>query len=238
MTAEEELDAKLYENYRKAGEETGYWGRYFLRELKKKGGVLTLKRMLKPAKSDAIADGFQALIDAGRIDLSVEATALEPRFRNLLTSSEIAEAKRRLDGLPDYLRPQAVSRDDLHPIEVPDDAEYTEGAVKKVTVNAYERDRKARAACIARHGTRCTVCGMSFAERYGEIGKGFIHVHHKKPLAIRRAEYKLRPTIDLVPVCPNCHAMLHTVSPPMAVQDLKAVFQKQTKAEQGVAPNA
>lgn len=214
---------------RKAGEETGYWGRYFLRELKKKGGVATIKRMLKPAKTDTIADGFQALIDAGRIDLSIEATALEPQFSVLLSADEVAEAKRRLDALPDYLHPKQVSKEDLHPTDVPDDSEYTEGAVRKVTVNAYERDRNARAACIKKHGTRCAVCGMSFLQRYGKIGKGFIHVHHKKPLAIRREEYKLRPTIDLVPVCPNCHAMLHTVTPPMAVQNLKAIYDERNE---------
>ncbi len=65
---------------------------------------------------------------------------------------------------------------------------------------------------------------MSFQERYGEIGRGFIHVHHRKPLALRRAEYKLRPTIDLVPVCPNCHAMLHTKTPPLGVDELREIM--------------
>lgn len=229
MTLEEQLDEVLHENYRRCGKETGYWGRYFLREMKKKGGLQTLKRMLRPAKGDPVQGGWQALMDAGRVDLSVEATALDPRFATLLSAEELKEARRRLDRLPEYLKPKDVDREELHPMEVSDDTEFTEGAVRQIMVNAYERDRAARAACIAKFGLRCAVCDVSFAERYGEIGKKFIHVHHKKPLAMRRKEYKLRPTIDLVPVCPNCHAMLHTKNPPLAVDDLRAIYQQNKK---------
>lgn len=230
MSIEEELYETLYENYRKVGKETGYWGRYFLRELKRKGAVPTLKRMLKPAKSDDIAAGFQALIDAGRTQLSIEATALHERFRDLFTEDELSEARRRLELLPDYVHPTKADPEDLDPSEIPDDFEYTEGSIRRITINAFERDRSARAACIKKYGTRCAVCRMSFSERYGAIGKGFIHVHHKKPLAIRRSEYELRPTIDLVPVCPNCHAMLHSSSPPLSVQDLQDIYEERNKA--------
>lgn len=224
MKASELLDQVLRSNYERAGRETGYWGRYYWRELNKKGGVATLKRMLETAKDDKIAKGWQSLLDAGRIDLSIEYTALDPRFSGLFTEAELAEAERRLERIPEYARPRDVDKRDLDPAEVRTDVEYAEGAVRRITVNAYERDRAARAACIARHGVRCAVCEMSFQELYGEIGRGFIHVHHRKPLALRRAEYKLRPTIDLVPVCPNCHAMLHTKSPPLGVDELREIM--------------
>ena len=61
---------------------------------------------------------------------------------------------------------------------------------------------------------------MSFEEMYGKIGHGFIHVHHKKPLAGLKAEYKVDPKKDLAPVCPNCHAMLHTQDPPLGIDEL------------------
>ena len=44
---------------------------------------------------------------------------------------------------------------------------------------------------------------------YGELGQGFIHVHHIVPISKIGKEYKIDPINDLVPVCPNCHAMLH-----------------------------
>lgn len=86
---------------------------------------------------------------------------------------------------------------------------YVEGAVKRITVNAYERNPQARAACLRAHGLSCAVCGFNFASVYGEIGENFIHVHHLKPIAQIGTEYTLDPIQDLRPVCPNCHAMLH-----------------------------
>ena len=93
-----------------------------------------------------------------------------------------------------------------------------------MTVNRYERDPKARGACIALHGLRCAVCDMSFEERYGESGKGFIHVHHKRPLHRKRASNRVDPKTDLIPVCPNCHAMLHRREPPYDVEQLRGML--------------
>lgn len=86
---------------------------------------------------------------------------------------------------------------------------FPEGARASVTVNAYERNAAARAACIAHHGLSCSVCGMNFEEMYGLAGKGLIHVHHLRALASVGAEYEVDPVADLRPVCPNCHAMIH-----------------------------
>ena len=84
-----------------------------------------------------------------------------------------------------------------------------EGALRKVTVNRYERSSVARQKCIEAHGLNCAVCGMNFEEIYGELGKGFIHVHHIVPLNTIGKEYLVDYEKDLIPVCPNCHAMLH-----------------------------
>ena len=84
-----------------------------------------------------------------------------------------------------------------------------EGNVMQLTTNKYERDSIARERCIATRGCRCTVCGFDFEKAYGEVGKGFIHIHHIVPLAKIGKNYQLNPEKDLIPVCPNCHAMLH-----------------------------
>ena len=84
-----------------------------------------------------------------------------------------------------------------------------EGAVKTAKVNRYERSSVARRKCIEYHGARCSICGLSFGEMYGELGEGFIHVHHIVPLNEIGEEYKVDYKKDLIPVCPNCHAMLH-----------------------------
>lgn len=84
-----------------------------------------------------------------------------------------------------------------------------EGTAKAVNVNIYERNPEARKICIKKHGCKCVVCGMDFQATYGELGKGFIHVHHIIPLHSIKSDYVVNGETDLIPVCPNCHAMLH-----------------------------
>jgi len=99
-----------------------------------------------------------------------------------------------------------------------------EGASNKVLLTRYERSRINRAACIEIHGLRCKVCDIYFREAYGEIGEGFIHVHHIIPVSLMARQSVVDPKEDLIPVCPNCHAMLHRRTPPLNVRQLKAML--------------
>lgn len=104
---------------------------------------------------------------------------------------------------------------------------FPEGAKQTVQVNRYERNPEARAKCIEFHKARCKVCEMSFDETYGMFAKDFIHVHHIKPLSEINEEYEVDPINDLIPVCPNCHAMLHRQENgiPMTVERLKLLYE-------------
>lgn len=128
----------------------------------------------------------------------------------------------------EYIEAVFSGREDNDPdLLEPDGKSYYEGVLHQVTVNSYERDRKARQACISAHGTRCSVCGIDFGEMYGEIGRGFIHVHHTVPLNTIGKGYRVTPDTDLIPVCPNCHAMLHRGMDGEArsVEELKAALE-------------
>lgn len=118
----------------------------------------------------------------------------------------------------------ADQRPEFLPEEVANRATYVEGATRTITVNVFERNPQARKNCIRAHGIACTICGFDFASRYGEIGKGFIHVHHLKPLGEIRAEYQLDAIKDLRPVCPNCHAMLHRRTPPYSIEEMRQIY--------------
>lgn len=85
-----------------------------------------------------------------------------------------------------------------------------EGSKKQIVVNAYERNAKAREKCIKIYGTKCAICGFDFGEVYGEKFEGKIHVHHIKPLNEIDKAYVVNPEKDLIPVCPNCHLILHS----------------------------
>ena len=113
----------------------------------------------------------------------------------------------------------------VYPDEVPQQPTgFTEGALKQVTINAYERDLDARTACIEEYGAVCCICDFDFEKTYGEIGKGFIHVHHKVDLATIGDSYQVDAINDLIPVCPNCHAMLHTNKPAMDINELRKII--------------
>ncbi|MEZ9143974.1 HNH endonuclease [Vibrio sp. 10N.286.52.C3] len=109
-------------------------------------------------------------------------------------------------------------------INTQESQEYVEGAVKQVTVNKYERDPKARKACIEYYGTRCQICSFDFAKKYGPHGSGFIEVHHIKPLNTIAKSYKVDPVKDLIPVCSNCHSILHRGTNPLSVDGLRSIL--------------
>lgn len=107
-------------------------------------------------------------------------------------------------------------------------ADFEEGAMGQVTRVQRERDPRARAACLrkCKKPYRCVVCDLCFEERYGSRGKDFIHVHHVEPLGstgltVTNAEK------DLVPVCPNCHSMLHR-EPLMTPNELKKLLRSKS----------
>ena len=122
----------------------------------------------------------------------------------------------------DGLLPARAGR--LYPDEVPSTspAVHREGAVRRVVVNAYERSAAARRVCLAVHGYDCVVCGFDFRRSYGELGEGFIHVHHLEELSRVGDDYQVDPVEDLRPVCPNCHAMLHRETPALSIEQLRS----------------
>lgn len=107
------------------------------------------------------------------------------------------------------------------PEEVESDEGFVEGSAKSVRVNAYERSPAARAKCLAHHGYACVVCSFDFEATYGALGKNYIHVHHVVPLSEIGGEYTVDPIKDLVPVCPNCHAMIHVTRPCLSIEQLQ-----------------
>ena len=114
-----------------------------------------------------------------------------------------------------------------YPDELTTPEQFTEGARKLITVNAYERNSEARKTCIRHHGTVCKGCGFDFEKIYGELGKDFIHVHHVTPLASIGENYEIDPVRHMVPLCPNCHAMVHrgNESRPLSVEELRQVIE-------------
>jgi 5-methylcytosine-specific restriction enzyme A len=124
----------------------------------------------------------------------------------------------RFQRLPDqdsayeieFIVPEEIDRDiDADRVEEGKEEYRTEGAVRKYYGKRYERDPANRKKAIELHGTKCAACGFDFEGHYGSRGKGFIEVHHTQPLSEVGKEKVIDPQSDLVPVCSNCHRMIH-----------------------------
>jgi hypothetical protein len=89
----------------------------------------------------------------------------------------------------------------------------TEGG-KKLTIHLRTERDAALVAAIKRRWSAddarlsCVVCGFSFLETYGELGRGFIEAHHRELLS-SRGQRRTSTEEDFEPVCANCHRMLH-----------------------------
>ena len=102
----------------------------------------------------------------------------------------------------------------------PDPEGFAEGNKYQVVVNKYERNTTNRELCLALKGYSCQICGFDFEKKYGRVGRHFIHVHHIVPVSKIGPDYVINPAKDLIPVCPNCHAMLHRKNPPYSPEEV------------------
>lgn len=135
-----------------------------------------------------------------------------------------------------YIRFYAHKHDiDLDSITTPKDSQSNEkddeeeekqiieGRLTEARVLRRQRNRQARQQCLDASGYKCYVCGFNFEKTYGEIGKGFLEVHHTKPLATYDDEHPI-PQSELRALCPNCHSMVHRKREVMDVDELKKLF--------------
>lgn len=97
------------------------------------------------------------------------------------------------------------------PAAAPDDEleSGVEGKKSLRYVTKYERDPENRRLALLAHGYRCRACGVDMGERYGPYAAGLIHVHHVVPVSKYGVPKKPDPVHDLVPLCPNCHSVVH-----------------------------
>ncbi|MBS0234249.1 MAG: HNH endonuclease [Proteobacteria bacterium] len=86
---------------------------------------------------------------------------------------------------------------------------FWEGRQREAALIQRSRNGQARRLCIEHYGVTCFVCDFDFEETYGELGAGFIEVHHLDPIGSTTEEYEIDPIEDLRPVCSNCHRILH-----------------------------
>ena len=134
---------------------------------------------------------------------------------------------------PPYGKKEATSKFN-QPELTPDAEEIHEGAeIQKDHFTTHERSSKARTLCIdyfkQQHNGHlvCECCGFDFSKAYNGIGDDYIEIHHRFPVSQRGGDYQVDYKKDLVPLCSNCHSMIHRIGGQgdcMSLEDLKARF--------------
>ncbi len=113
-------------------------------------------------------------------------------------------------------------------------AGFQEGGIQEVTIELQRRNPQLRAQAIAKYGYHCQVCGFDFEEFYGDIGAGYIEVHHLCPLSEQKTEH-IATIEDVAVVCANCHRVLHRNGrEPISLDELRKAIKQRTAKHEGI----
>ena len=63
-------------------------------------------------------------------------------------------------------------------------------------------------------------------EKYGQLGEGVIEVHHLNPIHLFDDMHPVDYKTDLIPLCPNCHTIIHKLADPGDLEGLKKIVEE------------
>lgn len=91
---EQEFNLAMVNIYERAKNEANYVATRFNRVVAEHGGVATAKILIN---ADRPSDGYTALWEKGRLDITVEALVQNPKWASLFSTKEIEKARQRLN---------------------------------------------------------------------------------------------------------------------------------------------
>lgn len=210
----------LDEEFKQISKNTGYFknGRVICFEIKPESNYWTL--YLNISKTDLTYEQYIKLNSLSHnvimeteqvVTLYKEDLAGINENASVIVNNLFEFLEKKLNNtLTNALKEEQFVLNETKEIQYENDDFYIEGAMESVFNNKYERNQKARIKCIEHYGAKCQICGFDFGKVYGEAFKGKIEVHHKVPLYEIKKEYVVDPINDLIPVCSNCHMILHS----------------------------
>lgn len=145
----------------------------------------------------------------------------------------------RCSGTLETIIERALTLEDAaHHVQYQEDTHAVFAEAKRLAREKYffARNPSLTRAAKEVHGCACQVCGISFCDLYGELGRDFIEGHHLDPLSERpEREWSdtLTTSIEKIAVlCSNCHSMIHRRKPALSVEELKnAMAEAQARSE-------
>lgn len=154
------------------------------------------------------------------LDMSVEPryTEVLKKYRLFLKAMSANEVPVPVPGEREGMSPSSgkgVPERPATPNAMVESTIYLEGEAGEAQPTLLrKRNRMLRDACIgyykALHGGRivCECCGFDFTKAY-DIDDEYIEIHHRFPFSQTEGEHPVNSQTDLVPLCANCHRMIH-----------------------------
>ena len=160
---------------------------------------------------------------------------ITPKGEQYLDECEEIGASLNQQGLPST--PGEVSPGAPLPLQ---DIIVEEGAEVSRSVRIRRRSRRLREAAVEQfkdmHEGRafCSACGFDFERVYGNLGQGFIEMHHTVPIReADRQKHSLAQALAskrIVPLCSNCHRIVHrNLGQMLSLNELKKILQDQRR---------
>ncbi|HDX9623498.1 TPA: EVE domain-containing protein [Bacillus anthracis] len=222
----------------------GLDGRVTEKELGKLGFITTnnelLKKFVQQKLNGRVRKDFSVNIlksEREQIEISFSQSFIDNKVNNedahvlppLDSSSRVGEYSHYPNEMKDIENLRELYekvKSDIESQEVEEGARL-EGKKVSYHMYKYERNSENRMKAIEIHGLNCCACGFNFEEVYGERGEGFIEIHHIKPLSTLEEAIVIDPETDLVPLCANCHRMVHRRKDKvLTIEELKALLSK------------
>jgi 5-methylcytosine-specific restriction protein A len=115
-----------------------------------------------------------------------------------------------------------------------DEQKYFEGQLKSKVKEVFSMRRSAfaRKKCLEYYfpnnkNFKCILCGFDFEKQYGSMGVKFIEVHHIESHTTKSkiiGEHEVNPIKDLIPICSNCHSIIHREKPAVTIERMAEII--------------
>jgi 5-methylcytosine-specific restriction endonuclease McrA len=171
-------------------------------------------------------DGIHSITETGRSFLQTNKDALEYLFSGDFNYDDMESSFVDLTKIGEQDRKILIYDENLV---------IEEGTRRVRNIQVYERSKKLREAAINHYTNNghlvCSVCSFDFSAVYGERGRGYIEIHHQKPIFQYEeqdtAKFLEQALQNVVPLCSNCHRMIHREkNAPMPVEELRHLIEQ------------
>jgi hypothetical protein len=135
------------------------------------------------------------------------------------------------------LAPHIIDHENI-PHDAPNlHSEYSEGRRQTAERYFFARNPKLTKDAKAYYGSVCQGCEFDYGVVYGELGAGYIEVHHLNPLSERTESEWIEgiqtSIAEVTVLCANCHRMIHRKRPALSLEELKQHIVKHNFVDMG-----